>query len=415
MMRQLLQSNDTVQWNSTSSDQDSIFPPDLFDENQLRSGGVLLYILGIVYVILALIILSSEYLVPSLQVLRDKLGMSDDVAGASIISASLSAPALISNTVAVFVSHSQVRIGSIVGPAVFNILALLGISALFRRCGTTVMIFSWWSIIRNFSFYIFSVIIFTIFFIDNYIQWWEALILVTLFLIYSVFMVFNNNIKNVLGKMCCGQSSAEDSNQANNTEDHVESSKSKLATVVMFPFKLPFWLTLPDVRKPSSRKFFILTLLGSSFWICVLIYLLVWWSTVTGTTLGVPPEVMGLTVLALTSSLPLLVTGLLLSRHGQADAVLSLGLGINIFTLTLTIPVPWFLHSLVFSAPVKVVSAGLVCSVSLLLLMLMLAFSTIIIFRRNMSRCMGVTMIVLYLLFVALALSFQYDIIVCPL
>ena len=74
-----------------------------------RSGGVLLYILGIVYVILALIILSSEYLVPSLQVLRDKLGMSDDVAGASIISASLSAPALISNTAAVFVSHSQAR------------------------------------------------------------------------------------------------------------------------------------------------------------------------------------------------------------------------------------------------------------------------------------------------------------------
>ena len=36
MMRQLLQSNDTVQWNSTSSVQDSIFPPDLFDENQLR-------------------------------------------------------------------------------------------------------------------------------------------------------------------------------------------------------------------------------------------------------------------------------------------------------------------------------------------------------------------------------------------
>ena len=68
-----------------------------------------MYILGIVYVILALIILSSEYFVPSLQLLRDKLGMSDDVAGASIISASLSAPALISNTVAVFVSHSQER------------------------------------------------------------------------------------------------------------------------------------------------------------------------------------------------------------------------------------------------------------------------------------------------------------------
>ena len=87
-----------------------------------------------------------------------------------------------------------------------------------------------------------------------------------------------------------------------------------LAYIFLFPVRLPLWLTLPDTRKPSSRKWFPISLIGSLIWIGVFMYLMVWWSTVAGVTFGVPPEVLGLTVLAVTSNLPLLTMGIMITR-----------------------------------------------------------------------------------------------------
>ena len=111
-----------------------MFPPDLFNAEQLKSGAVLLYLLGMVYVALALIVVTYEFLVPALDVIRDKLGVSPEVAGATFMAVTVSIPQLVTNTVGLFVAYSEVNIGSIVGSGVFNILGLIGISALFRAC-----------------------------------------------------------------------------------------------------------------------------------------------------------------------------------------------------------------------------------------------------------------------------------------
>ena len=111
---------------------DSMFPPDLFTADQLKSGAVLLYILGMVYVAVALVVVTYEFLVPALDVIRDKLGVSHDVAGATIMAVTVSLPGLVTNIIGVFVAYNEVNIGSIVGSGVFNILCLVGISALFR-------------------------------------------------------------------------------------------------------------------------------------------------------------------------------------------------------------------------------------------------------------------------------------------
>ena len=41
----------------------------------------------------------------------------------------------------------------------------------------------------------------------------------------------------------------------------------------------------------SAKKFFPITFFGSILWIAAFSYLMVWWSTVTGNTVGIPPEV----------------------------------------------------------------------------------------------------------------------------
>ena len=49
---------------------------------QLRSGGVILNVLGMLYMFVALAIVCDEYFVPCLEIICEKLDISDDVAGA---------------------------------------------------------------------------------------------------------------------------------------------------------------------------------------------------------------------------------------------------------------------------------------------------------------------------------------------
>ena len=51
-----------------------------------------------------------------------------------------------------------------------------------------------------------------------------------------------------------------------------------------------FW-TLSDICLFAARKFFPITFFGSIIWIALYSYLMVWWATVTGNTIGIPPEV----------------------------------------------------------------------------------------------------------------------------
>ena len=51
-----------------------------------------------------------------------------------------------------------------------------------------------------------------------------------------------------------------------------------------------------------------MTFVGSVLWIAFYSYLMVWWANTIGVTLGIPTEVMGLTVLAAGTSIPDLIT-----------------------------------------------------------------------------------------------------------
>ena len=61
---------------------------------------------------------------------------------------------------------------------------------------------------------------------------------------------------------------------------------------------------------------------------------MVWWATVTGDTVGIPPEVMGLTFLAAGTSIPDLITSVIVARKGFGDMAVSSSVGSNIFDVT---------------------------------------------------------------------------------
>ena len=201
LFRHLLQTppETTMTPNVTDPEQsDPLFPPDLFNRDQLRSGAVVLYVLGVIYMFVALAIVCDEFFVPSLDVIIEKLGISEDVAGATFMAAGGSAPELFTSVIGVFIAFSDVGIGTIVGSAVFNILFVIGMCALFSK---TVLNLTWWPLFRDCTFYSISLITLILFFVDNYIRWWEAGLLLCLYFLYVLFMKYNEQAERAIKRL----------------------------------------------------------------------------------------------------------------------------------------------------------------------------------------------------------------------
>jgi len=92
-------------------------------------------------------------------------------------------------------------------------------------------------------------------------------------------------------------------------------------------------------------------------------YLMVWWATVLGLLFGIPIEVMGLTILAIGTSVPDLLESIIVTRDGKGDMALSSSIGSNIFDVTVGLPLPWFLFTLIYGEAIEVGTNGLLVSV----------------------------------------------------
>lgn len=86
----------------------------------------------------------------------------------------------------------------------------------------------------------------------------------------------------------------------------------KIWWAIEYPAMIVLALTTPSPRSP-----YFLTLLVSIIWIGVISYLLTWFLTVVGYNLGIPDAIMGLTVLAVGTSIPEVVSSYIVCRKGK--------------------------------------------------------------------------------------------------
>ncbi|KAM7337419.1 hypothetical protein ACRRTK_003538 [Alexandromys fortis] len=648
------------------------YPPDLFSVEDRRQGWVVLHIFGMMYVFVALAIVCDEYFVPALGVITDKLQISEDVAGATFMAAGGSAPELFTSLIGVFISHSNVGIGTIVGSAVFNILFVIGTCALFSR---EILNLTWWPLFRDVSFYILDLSMLIVFFLDSLIAWWESLLLLLAYALYVFTMKWNKQIElwvkeqlsrrpvakvMALGSLnkpsdgaieenesqdskklklpsllTRGSSSASLHNsvirstiyhlmlhsldplgEAHPSKDKQESLNQEarahpqtkaesspdeeepatLPAVKVTPAQAPGakgdqeedpggqgdvggakhtgdatgaegetqpgegeteaegkedehegeteaegkyehegeaeaegkvveqeeeteakrkkddhegqsetqadntevkdgegeaeakaenqcettqgettqgeTTQVPDVRRQESRKFFVLTFLGSIIWIAMFSYLMVWWAHQVGETIGISEEIMGLTILAAGTSIPDLITSVIVARKGLGDMAVSSSVGSNIFDITVgrqrrkglegamsvllrvrapasseasnsllykqELPIllcncsllgpglrglsehlgrfhfPGHGLDLVILLPVPVSSNGLFCAIVLLFLMLLFVIFSIASCKWRMNKILGFTMFLLYFVFLIISVMLEDRIISCP-
>jgi Ca2+/Na+ antiporter len=91
---------------------------------------VLVYTLVTLYTFLALAIICDEYFCESLEAISEALSLSEDVAGATFMAAGSSAPELFTAIVTTLITGGSAGLGTIVGSAVFNIMVIVGVTAL---------------------------------------------------------------------------------------------------------------------------------------------------------------------------------------------------------------------------------------------------------------------------------------------
>lgn len=190
---------------------------------------------------------------------------------------------------------------------------------------------------------------------------------------------------------------------------------------VSYMTKVNFVLTMPltallclvvDCRPPGMEKYAALTMFGSIVMIALFAIVMVELAEIFGKTVGIPDVVMGLTILAAGTSVPDLLSSVIVAQQGQGDMAVSSSIGSNIFDVAFGLPLPWLCFNIMAAAE------GCACNVmvsgkpeqlfiSLLILLGMVAAIVVAInhFDWKMTFPLGVTMFVMYFCYLALALS----------
>lgn len=123
-------------------------------------------------------------------------------------------------------------------------------------------------------------------------------------------------------------------------------------------------------------------------------------ATLVGHFAGIPTIVMGLTFLAAGTSIPDLLTSVIVARQGLGDMAVSSSIGSNIFDVLVGLPLPWCLFCAIKGKSVAVEASSLTLSILILVGMLVCVIVTIVASGWKMTKRLGYSMFLLYAIFV---------------
>lgn len=176
--------------------------------------------------------------------------------------------------------------------------------------------------------------------------------------------------------------------------------KDWIGYCICLPILFCLVYTIPDVRRPGYRKYFVVTFFMAICWIAIFTWVMMWFAIAIAETCGLEETIMGYTILAAGTSVPDLLTSMIVARQGQGDMAVSSSVGSNIFDVTVGLPVPWMVYAAVTSGKaVQIKNEGLEVCVLLLLGMLAFTVGTIVIHRWVLNKWCGGTLMFLYVLF----------------
>ncbi len=150
---------------------------------------------------LALLVLGSEMLVSSAVTLARELGVSELVIGLTIVAAGTSMPEVAASIIATLRGERDIAIGNVIGSCVFNLLGVLGLTALAAQwfAGASVQVPP---SVMHFDLWVLgavSLACLPVFFSGRQISRWEGALFLSYYAAYTLFLILRAQQHDSLG------------------------------------------------------------------------------------------------------------------------------------------------------------------------------------------------------------------------
>tara|TARA_R110000772_G_scaffold15324_1_gene44638 strand:+ start:520 stop:1491 length:972 start_codon:yes stop_codon:yes gene_type:complete len=318
----------------------------------------LLFALGIIGGIMGLIWSADKFVLGASTTARN-LGVSTLIIGLTIVSFGTSAPEIVTSAAAALRGAPELAIGNVLGSNIANIGLVLGLTVLV--CPLIIPA----SVIKEELPALLIVTITAVFiFQDLSLGWLDGIVLLLLLAFFTWFLLKR-------------KTALEDSQLSEDDE------------VAEF---------IADMSTAKSIGIMV-------FGLAVLIIsanALVYGATGIARTLGVSELIIGLTIVAIGTSLPELAASMAGALKGHHDLALGNIVGSNILNLLLVLPVPAFLAPLTIEAIVFWRDTAVMLAMTLILVaMLVIKIKS----RQKLGRMFGVVLLILYLSYTGLLIA----------
>ena len=287
------------------------------------------YDIGLLILGLVFLIFGGDLLVRSAVSFAEKFGVSSFLIGVTVVSFGTSIPELMVSIQAAMDQAADIAIGNVLGSNIANIALVLGVSVVIRPLSITTNTYklSWWVMLI-------SSLLFILFLLDNVITKMEGLLLIA-GLFCFIFFSIKRNIPN---------------------EESII-SKINIQTGILF-------FVLGAIGLYFGSELFVESAISiASFF-------------------NVPKFVIGITVVALGTSLPELVTSIVALMKGQNNISLGNLIGSNIFNVFAVLGITSLIQELGTSSILLFLDFGVMLAV-------ILVFGYQLFVRKKISRTAG--------------------------
>jgi cation:H+ antiporter len=291
-----------------------------------------------------LLLFGAEYLVRGAVALARRLKVSPMIIGMTIVAYGTTAPELVVSLQAAIDGLPGISVGNVVGSNIANILLILGASAVIFP-----IVVKPTSLTRDATMCMGAALVFTALALSGTVERWQGALMVAMLVTFSIFAFTQERRRG----------------KANDPGDLAEELEKEFEE----PPK-PIWLS-------------VLSVVGGIVAVVAGARLLVTAAVVTARTLGVDEAVIGLTIVAVGTSLPELATAVVaaIRKHSEVAVGNILGAGIyNLFAImglvAVVAPIP---------VPQQIIAFDLWLMIAVTALLL-----TLLLWRNGLSRPVGI-------------------------
>ncbi len=327
----------------------------------------------VIFYVLAKIV--DDHFVESLEILVDRLKIAPEIAGATFMAVGSSAPELFTSIAAISrIGAENIGAGTIVGSAIFNILVIVGASAI-----VSTVVLDWRPVLRDLIFYVLAITILIFAFWDGIIHFWEAGIFVLFYIFYLIFLYFwSKKFGNQFDKK------SYDLREVKISKKYFWDERFKLCLNNFFP----------DLKEFPNK--WPLAFVLSIVLIAILSFGLVESAIALAHLLNISETIIALTVLALGTSIPDLLSSINVSRRGAGDMAVSNAIGSNTFDILIGLGMPWCVYVFITKTPVEVSTKNLSSSTFLLFGTVVVLLAILISKEFKIGKKVGIFLITVY-------------------